>query len=89
MVIDSRCGEDFSAFSPGGGGSGGSAGGPALAPRFDACASWWTQVRGLHTDDVIHNKDCRCEMCWLLTTLSQGACDILLIWWAGHLQHGF
>ncbi len=45
MVIDSRCGEDFAALSHGGGRScGGSS--PAIAPRFDACASWWTQVRG-------------------------------------------
>lgn len=42
MVIDSRCGEDFAAFAPGGGGGRG----PAITPRFDACASWWTQVTG-------------------------------------------
>lgn len=42
MVIDSRCGEDFATFAPGGG----DGSGPAIAPRFDACASWWTQVPG-------------------------------------------
>lgn len=44
MVIDSRCGEDFAAFSPGGA----NGGDPAIVPRFDACASWWTQVSGMH-----------------------------------------
>eukprot|EP00208_Stichococcus_sp_RCC1054_P000920 CAMPEP_0206139432 /NCGR_PEP_ID=MMETSP1473-20131121/6079_1 /ASSEMBLY_ACC=CAM_ASM_001109 /TAXON_ID=1461547 /ORGANISM="Stichococcus sp, Strain RCC1054" /LENGTH=768 /DNA_ID=CAMNT_0053533229 /DNA_START=85 /DNA_END=2388 /DNA_ORIENTATION=- len=38
MVIDSRSGEDFAAFRPATADSG-----PAIAPRFDACASWWTQ----------------------------------------------
>ena len=44
MVIDSRCGEDFAAFSPGGA----DGTGPVIMPRFDACASWWTQVSGTH-----------------------------------------
>ncbi len=42
MVIDSRCGEDFAALARRSGG--GADGAPAIAPRFDACASWWTQV---------------------------------------------
>ena len=44
MVIDSRCGEDFAAFAP----DNGDGSGPAITPRFDACASWWTQVSGTH-----------------------------------------
>lgn len=40
MVIDSRCGEDFAAFAS----ATGDGSGPAITPRFDACASWWTQV---------------------------------------------
>ena len=43
MVIDSRSGEDFAAFTPGS--ADGS--GPAIGPRFDACASWWTQVSSM------------------------------------------
>lgn len=48
MVIDSRCGENFAALAPGVGGGGS----PAIAPRFDACASWWTQVRRCWMSDV-------------------------------------
>ena len=36
-VIDSRCGEDFAVFQR-------REGADAIAPQFDACASWWTQV---------------------------------------------
>ena len=39
MVIDSRCGEDFAVYRPPG-----ENGSSAIAPQFDACASWWTQV---------------------------------------------
>jgi len=37
-VIDSRCGEDFAVFQHREGAN------DAIAPQFDACASWWTQV---------------------------------------------
>lgn len=46
MVIDSRCGEDFAAYSQGSKAEG-KAG--RIGPRFDACASWWTQVPPCHT----------------------------------------
>lgn len=42
-VIDSRCGEDFLVYKAPEAGL--NAGGSAIAPVFDACASWWTQVR--------------------------------------------
>ena len=43
-VIDSRCGEDFLVYQPPQG-LGPGAAGAAIAAQFDACASWWTQVR--------------------------------------------
>jgi hypothetical protein len=36
-VIDSRCGEDFAVLQS-------RDSDIAIAPQFDACASWWTQV---------------------------------------------
>ena len=81
MVIDSRCGEDFAAFSPGGvDGSG-----PAIMPRFDACASWWTQVRRSQLCSLCDHGSSGAEHCtsrcqrrswqpWQQATIARLAC---------------
>ena len=42
-VIDSRCGEEFAVYQPGTA----TQSVPRLQMQYDACASWWTQVKSV------------------------------------------
>lgn len=56
-VIDGRAGESFAVWQPQQGAAGGWRG-SEMQLQYDACASWWTQVRDLGSDSCPHPLEC-------------------------------